>query len=117
MSRTLSLASSAELLKSWAACVPAGWSSGKYSSPCRTCAQVSIQLSMKAACIWATAGPSSRKWESRQWSGSWAFPSQLSAMPTPPVKPTRPSTISSFRWVRLLSRPRLYHRSGWYFTT
>src|SRR6266481_4785638 len=34
----------------------------------------------------------------------------ISAMPTPPVKPTRPSTTSSFRCVRLFTRPRLEER-------
>jgi hypothetical protein len=38
-------------------------------------------------------------------------------MPIPPVNPTRPSTIRSFRWVRLLNRSRVYHRSGRYITT
>ena len=36
--------------------------------------------------------------------GSWALPSQWSAMPAPPVKPTRPSTMSDLRWVRWLKR-------------
>ena len=32
---------------------------------------------------------------SRQWSGSCAWPCQTSATPTPPVKPTLPSTTSN----------------------
>ena len=59
---------------------------------------------MNAACICATAGPSMRKCVSRQWSGSCALPVHSSAMPTPPVKPTRPSTTSSLRCVRLFMR-------------
>ncbi len=72
---------------------------------------------MNAACIWATAGPSRRKCESRQCSGSCAWPDHLSAIPTPPVKPTFPSTTRIFRWVRLLTRWKLYQRSGWYLST
>ena len=41
---------------------------------------------------------------SRQCSGSWASPVHSSAMPTPPVIPTRPSATSSLRCVRLFSR-------------
>ena len=55
-----------------------------------------------------------RKCRSRQWSASCAWPSHWSAMPTPPVKATVPSTTSSLRWVRLLRRPTLYHLSGRY---
>ena len=44
--------------------------------------------------------------------GVLRVPAHMSAMPTPPVKPTLPSTTSSLRCVRLLSRRRLYQRSG-----
>ena len=37
-------------------------------------------------------------------------------MPTPPMKPTRPSTTSSLRCVRLLTRRGSYQPSGWYLT-
>ena len=57
--RTLSLPSPRELLKTCASDSPTGFSSGKYSLPKRTFARVLIQLSVKAACICATAGPSS----------------------------------------------------------
>ena len=57
--RTLSLPSPRELLKTCAKDSPTGWSTGKYSLPKRIFARVLIQLSVKAACIWATAGPSS----------------------------------------------------------
>src|SRR6478672_733710 len=117
ISRTLSLPSRGELLKTWACEDPAESSFGKYSSPWRTLDCVFVQLSMKAACIWATAGPSRRKCESRQCSGSCACPDHLSAIPTPPVNPILPSTTRSLRCVRLLTREKLYHRRGWYLST
>ena len=69
----------------------------RVSSPSNTFAVVFDQLSMNAACICATAGPSSLNMESRQCRGDWALPSQMSASPAPPVNPTLPSTMSSLR--------------------
>ncbi len=60
MRRTLSLPWSGELVNTCAAAPPDGVSGGKYGSPCSTLVRVLSQLSMKAACIWATAGPSIR---------------------------------------------------------
>ena len=37
----------------------------------------------------ARPGRATRTWVSRQWSGSWASPVHSSAIPTPPVMPTR----------------------------
>ena len=42
--------------------------------------------------------------------GVLRVPCHLSAMPTPPVKPTRPSTTRSLRCVRLLTRAMSYQR-------
>ncbi len=49
-----------ELVKTCASASPVGASAGKYSTPCSTFPLVLIQLSMNAACIWATAGRSRR---------------------------------------------------------
>ena len=116
ISSMLALPPLGELLNTCAAPPATGASDGKYSTPCSTAPVVLIQLSMKTACICATTGPSTWKWVSRQWSGSWASPVHLSAMPTPPVKPIRPSTTRSLRWVRLFRRPRCDQCGGWYFS-
>ena len=47
-----------EELNTWADASPCAFNAGKYASPWRTLPVVLIQLSIKAACIWATAGPS-----------------------------------------------------------
>ena len=113
ISLALSLPSDGELMNTCAWHGPAGLSSGKYSRACRTRLRVFNQLSMNAAWHWATTGPSILKCESRQCRGSWASPVHRSAMPAPPVNPTRPSTTSSLRWVRVLARRTLYQRNGW----
>jgi hypothetical protein len=74
------------------------------------------QLSSNTACICAAPGPVTRICMSRQMSGWSPWPRHASAMPTPPVKATRPSTISSLRWVRLLMRSMSYQRSGWKYS-
>ncbi len=60
ISRALALPSAGELLNTCARLVPAGARGGKYASSWGTSECVLSQLSMKAACIWATAGPSRR---------------------------------------------------------
>ncbi len=72
----------------------------------------SAQLSRKPPNRSRAAGPSTRTWVSRQWPGSSQLPVHSSAMPTPPVKPTRPSTTRILRWVRLFSLCRVYQRVG-----
>ena len=60
MRRTLSPPPLLELWKTCAVTVPAVEIRGKYSGPSSTAERVLIQLSRKAACIWATIGPSKR---------------------------------------------------------
>jgi hypothetical protein len=73
-----------------------------------------IQLSMKTACICATTGPSICGNGCRaSGPGPAHRPVHCGAMPTPPVNPTRPSTTSSLRWVRLFRRPRCDQWGGW----
>ncbi|CAB3745568.1 hypothetical protein LMG27174_07340 [Paraburkholderia rhynchosiae] len=101
-----SLPPEGELLNMWARPSPAASISGKYCGPCSTFPVALIQLSMKTACICPTAGPSTRKCVSRQCFSSCACPAHSSAIPTPPVKPMRPSITSSLRCVRSFMRPR-----------
>src|SRR5829696_1716811 len=61
----------------------------------------SAQSVLKAATRPSTAGPWMRRWVSRQWSGSSAFPVHSFEVLTPPAKPTSPSTTRTLRWVRL----------------
>jgi hypothetical protein len=77
MSCMLSEPPPGEVTMNCATCPPALPSSGKYASPCSTWPVTSIQFSMKAACMCATAGPSRRKCVSRQCSGSCALPRQF----------------------------------------
>jgi len=117
MSCMLSPPPPGELTKNCAVWPPAGASGGKYAAPCSTRPVISIQFSMNAACSCATTGPSMRKCVSRQCPGPCASPAHSSAMPTPPVKPTRPSTTRSLRCVRLFIWASVYQRSGLYFST
>ena len=68
------------------------------------------QLETKTACIWRTAGPSTRTWVSRQTFSESASPSQRSSMHMPPVKPTLPSTTRILRWVRWLMLGLRFHQ-------
>ena len=69
MSCMLSAPPPGELMNICARWGPAGWSGGKYGVPCSTSPVAFVQLSRNAAWKCATAGPSMRKWVSRQCSG------------------------------------------------
>ena len=78
--------------------------------PASTSPVASSQFSANAPNRPRTTGPATRTCVSRQWSGSSALPVHSSAMPTPPVSPTRPSATRILRCVRLrqaLGRVRL----------
>ncbi len=107
--------SDGELLTSMASVRPAasrrwGHSRGEVTiSP-----QHSSQFSAKTPWRAVTIGPSIRTIVSRHAGRSSTGLSHQSATPAPPVKATRPSTMSSSRCVRLLRRFSVYQAMGWY---
>ena len=101
-----------ELFTTRAVTRPFASASGKYCSPVRISPELSTQFSTKVAWRPRTASPSTRNMESRQRLLPPRSKRQTSATPAPPMKPTRPSTISSTRWVRLLIRGSVCQRSG-----
>ena len=106
--------SAGELRMSSASTGPALVNGGQHASEVRISPQHSSQFSANTPWRDATIGPSiltivSRHAGSPDADGSY----HQSATPAPPTNATRPSTMSSSRWVRLLARWSRYHISRW----